>query len=225
MFAYSFHELGVDFLAGSGAKWQCGPARTGVLYIRNKVLSDCNPNPLPEFWPTITSTESIPETGLPPRTGNATASYDIAALLQNAGNPNSAQMAGFGAALTVWDRIGRKNIENHSVGLANRLKAGVAERWGVTALYSPTTDPRLRSAMTTFNPFARPADIQDKAKADAFVARVLDEHHIKIRYTTVAVIGSATPHYPLRISTHLFHSRRDVDRVLDATWRVSRAMG
>ena len=225
MFAYNFHELGVDFLAGSGAKWQCGPARTGLLYLRNKVLPEHNPNPLAEFWPTITSSEAYPEAGLPPRTSTATASYDVAALLQNAGNPNVAQMAGLGAAFRLWDQIGRKNIENHSVGLANRLKAAVAERWGVGALYSPKSDPRLRSAMTTFNPFARKADVLDKAKAEAFVARVLADHQIKIRNTTVAVIGSATPHYPLRISTHLFHSRRDVDRFVDAAWRVSRAVG
>jgi isopenicillin-N epimerase len=224
MFAYSFRELGVDFLAGSGAKWQCGPAHTGVLYLRNKVLPAFNPNPLPEFWPTISGSETYLDTGLPPRTSNGTASYDIAAVLQTAGNPNSAEMAGIGAACRLWDQIGRQNIENHSIGLANRLKAGVVERWGVAALYSPKTDPRLLTAMTTFNPFARPADGLDKAKADTFVARLLDEHHIKIRHTTLDVIGSATPHYPLRISTHLFHNRRDVDRFLDAAWRLSRAM-
>lgn len=223
MFACSFHELGVDFLAGSGAKWQCGPARTGVLYIRNKVLSAHNPNPLPEFWPTVTSAD-FPEGGLPPRAAGATATYDIAALLQNAGNASLVQMAGFDAVNALWDRIGRKNVENYSIGLANRLKAGVVERWGVNALYSPVSDPRLRCAMTTFNPFVRPADVQDHDKVATFVTRMQEEHHIIIRNTTCPVPGSPTPHYPLRISTHLFHTRRDVDRVLDACWRLSRAM-
>jgi hypothetical protein len=102
------------------------------------------------------------------------------------------------------------------LGLADRLKAGVAERWGVGALYSATSDPRLRSAMTTFNPFANPADVLDKAKADAFVARLHDEYRITIRNTIVPVIGSPTPHYAMRVSTHLFHRRRDVARFLDA---------
>lgn len=224
MFAYSFRELGVDFLAGSGAKWQCGPARTGVLYLRNKVLPAFNPNPLPEFWPTITSTSDYPEAGLPPRTGDATASYDIAALLQNVGNASLVNMAGFDAALQMWDRLGRQNIQNYSIGLANRLKAGVVERWGAGALYSPRSDPRLLCAMTTFNPWVRPADVLDHDKVTTFVTRMHDEYHITIRNTTCPVVGSATPHYPLRISTHLFHNRRDVDRVLDACWRLSRAM-
>jgi isopenicillin-N epimerase len=133
-------------------------------------------------------------------------------------------MAGFAAACATWDRLGRKKIQDYAVGLANRLKAGVAERWGTGALYSAKSDPRLLSAMTAFNPFARSADVQDKAKADAFVARLLAEHHITIRNTIVPVIGSPTPHYAMRVSTHLFHRRHDVDRFLDAAWRLSRAM-
>ena len=109
-------------------------------------------------------------------------------------------------------------------GLANRLKAGIAERWGIGALYSATSDPRLLCAMTAFNPFTNPTDVLDKVKADAFVARLHDEHHITIRNTIVPVIGSATPHYAMRVSTHLFHSRHDVDRFLDAAWQLSRAM-
>ncbi|MFC5091519.1 aminotransferase class V-fold PLP-dependent enzyme [Amycolatopsis plumensis] len=224
MFAYRYRELGVDFLAGSGGKWQCGPARTGVLYLRNKVLPAFNPNPLPEFWPSIGSTQDYPDAGLPPRTGTSTASYDIAALLQDVGNPSLAQLTGFAAACALWDRLGRQKIQDYSVGLANRLKAGIAERWGIGALYSAKSDPRLLCAMTAFNPFVRPADVLDKVKADAFVARLHDEHHITIRNTIVPVIGAPAPHYAMRVSTHLFHRRRDVDRFLDAAWQLSRAM-
>ncbi|HZM78910.1 MAG TPA: aminotransferase class V-fold PLP-dependent enzyme [Candidatus Limnocylindrales bacterium] len=224
LFAYKYRELGVDFLAGSGGKWQCGPARTGILYLRNKVLPQFNPNPLPEFWPTITSTQAYPDAGLPPRSTGPTASYDIAALLQDIGNPSLAQMAGFAKACQMWDAIGRQRIEEYSTGLATRLKQGIVERWGVSALYAPITDARLRSALTGFNPFANPADVMDKVKADAFVARMLEEHHITIRNTIVPVAGAPSTHFAMRVSTHLFHRRQDVDRFLDAAWRLSRAM-
>jgi selenocysteine lyase/cysteine desulfurase len=224
MFASKFRELGVDFLAGSGGKWQCGPARTGVLYLRNKVLPQFNPNPLPEFWPTTTSTQGYPDAGLPPRSTTSVASYDIAALLQDIGNPSLAQMAGFAKACQMWDGIGRQTIQDYVLGLATSLKQKIAERWGIGALYSPVDDARLRSAMTGFNPFANPADVMDKTKADAFVARLLAEHQITIRNTIVPVIGSAAPHYGMRVSTHLFHRRRDVDRFVDAAWQLSRAM-
>jgi isopenicillin-N epimerase len=224
MFAYKYRELGVDFLAGSGAKWQCGPARTGVLYVRNKVLPAFNPNPLPEFWLTVGSTQSYPDGGLPPRASTDIASYDVAALLQDVGNPSLAQFAGFAKACATWDTIGRQEIEDYSIGLATRLKHAIVERWGMSSLYSPVEDPRLLSAMTAFNPFATPVDVMDKVKADAFVARMLDEHRITIRNTIVPVIGEPSPNYAMRVSTHLFHTKHDVDRFVDAAWSLSREM-
>lgn len=224
MFAYNFRELGVDFLAGSGGKWQCGPSRTGVLYLRNKVVPQYNPNPLAEFWPTISSSQGYPDAGLPPRTTTSTASYDIAAILQDAGNPSLAQITGLDAACALWQQLGRQNIQDYILGLSAHLKAGLAERWGSDALYSPTDDQRLVSALSSFNPFARPADVMDLAKATEFVTRLHDEYKITIRTTIVPVIGAPAPHNAIRVSTHLFHNRRDVDRFVDSAWRLSRAM-
>ncbi|HYN93525.1 MAG TPA: aminotransferase class V-fold PLP-dependent enzyme, partial [Pilimelia sp.] len=225
MMAYRYRELGVDFLAGSGAKWQCGPARTGVLYLRNKVLPRYNPNPLPAFWPTVTSTQNYPAGGLPARTATEAASYDIAAILQDVGNPSYPQINGLLEACRIWDGIGRDAIERHSVGLGTTLKEEIADRWGTGALYSPLTDARLRTAITSFNPFGTPADVLDPARASAFVNRLREEYHITVRSTVVPVPGAAAPHNPIRVSTHLFHTRHDVRRFVDAAWRLSRALG
>jgi selenocysteine lyase/cysteine desulfurase len=224
MFNLPFRELGVDFLAGSGAKWQCGPARTGLLYIRNKVLPQFNPNPLPEFWPVVSSTQSYPPGGLPPRSTTSVASYDIAALLQDTGNPSLPLLNGLTTACALWDRIGRSRIEQYAIGLATHLKEEIAHRWGVDALYSPKDDPRLLSALTAFNPFANKADVLDAAKATTFVNRLLAEYHITVRSTIVPVVGAPAPHNPIRVSTHLFHSRHDVDRFVDSAWKLSRTM-
>jgi selenocysteine lyase/cysteine desulfurase len=223
LFAYRYRELGVDFLAGSGAKWQCGPARTGVLYLRNKVLPQYNPNPLPVFWPTVSSTMSYPAGGLPPRTTTATASYDIAALLQDTGNPNLAQLNAFTKACQIWDGIGRATIEQYSIGLADHLKAAIADRWGVGALYCPMDDPRLRSALTAFNPFANPTDVLDPTKATTFVSQLLADHHITVR-STIVPVPTGPAHNPIRVSTHLFHNRADVDRFVNAAWQLSRTL-
>lgn len=223
MMAYNFHELGVDFLAGSAAKWQCGPGGTGVLYIRNKVLSQYNPNPLPEFWPVVSS--SYPsEGGVPPRTSGSKESYDIAAYLQSVGNGSLAIMAGVRNVCEVWDRIGRARIQDYVLGHSAYLKELLAERWGVGSLYSPKDDPRLVCALTSFNPFRNPADVQDHAKSDQFVARMKDEYGIVIRNVDFPVIGSAAAHVPIRISTHLFHQRDDVERVVDAMWDLAGKM-
>lgn len=223
MMAYRFRELGVDFLAGSAAKWQCGPGGTGVLYIRNKVLPQYNPNPLPEFWPVVSS--SYPgEGGLPPRSSGPDESYDIAKYLQSVGNGSLAIMAGVRTACEVWDRIGRQRIQDHALELSARLKELIAERWGVPSLYSPKDDPRLASALTAFNPFRDPADVFDEAKSDQFVARMKDEYGIVIRNVDFPVVGSAKNPVPVRISTHLFHQRDDVERVVNAMWDLAGKM-
>jgi isopenicillin-N epimerase len=223
MMNYNFHELGVDFLAGSAAKWQCGPGGTGVLYIRNKVLSQYNPNPLPEFWPIVSS--SYPqEGGVPPRSTTDTASYDIGGYLQSVGNGSLVLNEGVRTVCEVWDRIGRQRIEDHVVGLSSYLKELVVERWGIESLYSPKDDPRLICALTSFNPFRNRTDVLDTEKSAEFVTRMRDEYRITIRNVDFPVIGSAQAHRPVRVSTHLFHQSKDVERLVDAAWDLSRKM-
>ncbi|PZT71322.1 aminotransferase [Streptomyces sp. SW4] len=223
MMAYGFHELGVDFLAGSAAKWQCGPAGTGVLYIRNKVLPRHNPNPLPEFWPVVSSGYPA-EGGLPPRSSGPTESYDIGAALQSVGNGSLALMSGVREVCEIWDRIGRARIQDHVLRLSAYAKELIAERWGVGSLYSPKDDPRLVCALTSFAPFRDPRDVHDAQKTATLVARLKDEYGIVIRTSDFPVTGSAKAHQAVRISTHLFHQEEDVQRVVDAVWRLSGEM-
>ena len=42
------HELGVDFYAGSGQKWMCGPEGSGALYVRPDRLDELEP-PFPGY--------------------------------------------------------------------------------------------------------------------------------------------------------------------------------
>jgi isopenicillin-N epimerase len=53
---------------------------------------------------------------------------------------------------------------------------------------------------------------------------MLDEYRITIRNTIVPVIGEPFPHYAMRVSTHLFHTKHDVDRFVDAAWSLAREM-
>lgn len=222
MLDYRWRELGIDFLAGSMAKWQCGPGGTGVLYVRNK-KTKWNSTDLPTFWPVISS--SYPRDGLGPRTWGTTSEYDIGRYLTSVGNGPLAQVAGLHEVCNLWDRIGRRRIHDYVNGLSQYCKELVAERFGVDRLYSPKDDARLRCALTGFNPFVTATDVMSKDKSDAFVERVKAEHGITIRNVDFPVVGAPAVHVGVRISTHLFHDRQDVERVVDACWKVSRAMG
>jgi selenocysteine lyase/cysteine desulfurase len=226
MFNMNFHETGIDFWGCSGHKWQCGPGGTGILYIRNRV-SSFNPLPLFNFWPSTTSA-----TVTEPRTNANAATYTIGARVQSIGNPNYPMLKAFSETCVYWDEIGRQRIEDHDLALSAYLKQKIAQHWGVGNLYSPMGDPELVSALTSFNPFhgsslqlqLGTAAQAETTQSSTFVTRMLNEYGIVIRNTAVPVIGSPAPHHPLRISTHLFHSRQDVDRLVASMRHLTKAM-
>ena len=89
------------------------------------------------------------------------------------------------------------------------------------------TYPKLVSALTSFNPFVNAADVLNSAKSDQFVARMLSDYSpgFVIRNVNVPVAGAPSDHYVMRISTHLWTSVHDVDRLVEAMWDLSRKMG
>ena len=234
MMAYDYAALGVDFMSGAGHKWQCGPGSTGILIIRNKIRSEYNQLPLPAYFPVTTSSYSTnrPRTDGSPgtvawteRATGPVATYDIAAVIQSCGSKHSPMLNALGKACAMWDEIGRDVIEEYILSLSMRLKDNIASRWGVQALYAPMDDPELVSALTSFNPFFyNPELITDAAASGMFVNRLRDEYGIIVRNTAVPVIGSSSLHRPIRVSTHLWHSVREVDRLVDACWDLADKM-
>jgi isopenicillin-N epimerase len=217
MMFYKYAELGVDFMAGAGHKWQCAPGSTGILVIRNKVRAEYNPLPLPAYFP-VTTSSYAPTIGGVPWANRATgpvATYDIGSVIQSCGSKHSPLINSVGVACDLWDSIGRQSIQDYILGLAMRLKTSIANRWGTRALYAPKDDPELLSALTSFSPFFwDPNAIKSSSISGTFVTRLLNEYGIVVRNTTVPVplaAGGFENHYPIRVSTHLWHSARDVD--------------
>lgn len=124
----------------------------------------------------------------------------------------------------MWDEIGRSTIQDYVLGLANELKRQIISRWGEAALYSPD-HPELASALTSFNPFFHdPELIKNSTAVGQFVSRLNNEYDIIIRNTRTPVRTSPTTTedvFPLRVSTHLWHDMRDVDRLVDACWDLA----
>lgn len=220
MMDYNYGELGMDFMAGAGHKWQCGPGSTGILIVRNKIRAS-NPLPLPKWYPVHSSSYAAKE-----RSTTGEASYDIAASITTCGSIHIPMYMALGKACEEWDAIGRKKIETYDITMASYLKEKIVELWGIESLYSPKDDPKLLSALTSFNPFQNKADIMDSTKANAFAARLLSDYKpgFVVRTANFPVIGATANHNAIRISTHLWSNASDIDRLVDAMWELSRKM-
>lgn len=209
----NLRELGVDFMAGSGSKFQCGPLGTGLLYARNKVFPEHNPLPLPRFWPVISTW--YPLVGdTPARTKTSVETYNMGDYLQSAGSASIARAAALAKACEIWNAIGRKRIEDRIMDLGRYAKLRIAEHFGESALYTPLHDTRLHAPLVAFKPFRAPEDAWNIKKVMAFVDRLESAHRIWIRWVEFEVPGSPHMHYAARICTHLFNSHDEIDRTL-----------
>lgn len=223
MLDVDLRSYGADFITCSGSKFQCGPLGTGLIYVRNKVIPESNPLPLPTFWPLISTW--YPMMGSPPpRTRGEVASYNIADYLQSAGSANLARGAALNRAFELWEEIGRDRIETYVAELAEYARGRLVEAFGEPAMYSPGADPRLRSPLIAFNPFPRPADAWNIKKFVGFVRRLESEHRIWTRWTEFDVPGSPHQHYAARITTHLFNTREEIDHSVRTMVRLATEM-
>ena len=267
MTTLNLHDMGCDFFAGSGHKWQCGPGQTGFLYIRNNnhpedrivtrptsdlapfgVPSDTvemaipgysNSTALPQYYPTNTLIYGA--AGIL-KDGARDPEHNIAAVLQLVGNGSRPSQNALTEVCEMWDNWGREAIEDYIVALAQYLRARIVDIWGEQSLslaYTTPSMPPAGTGLTSFNPFSPGFDYnaelsvaesqQQRSDSSATVATLRDEHRIVIRNNSVPhtlrsdPMQNAAPDTflsPLRISTHLFHSTADVDRVIRALQQV-----
>lgn len=219
-FDMNLHELGVDFLSGSGSKYQCGPMGTGILYARNKVLPEHNPLPLPAFWPVISLWYPI-EGELPPRTTGREPSYDIGTYVQKTGSSDLSRGPALQLAADIWGRIGRANIQRYVFGLSRYAKERVADQWGRDSLFSPLDDERLHCGMVCFQPFRDPADAADMNKFVELEERMEQEYGVNIRFTFFPERDAPGERFGVRLAPHLYNSRDEVDYTIDALIKLT----
>jgi selenocysteine lyase/cysteine desulfurase len=202
MIELDFHDMGCDFYAAPGHKWQCGPGCTGILYLRN------HGDNLPEFWTQNSSTYTFLAQG------RNRGDYDIAYSLQYRGQLNIPAQLAMVDVCNLWETIGRDRIEAYVCGLSEGLKQALMHKFGDdVALFSPDI-PALTSGLTSINPFD---DITDGDKIKTLVSRLEEDAGYQVRYTNFR-LGKDDAHdtYAVRISTHLFHSPEEVDGLVDA---------
>lgn len=179
MLNLNFHDMGCDFYAGAGHKWQCGPGQTGILYVRNNntpaagstyvknvtvggvaraltLPGYTNTTDLPRFWPTISGGYSM-TVGATLQGGVRDPADNVAATMMSIGNPSYPALRALQECCQMWDSWGRQNIENYIVALAQYLRSRIAAIWGqrsMATVYDANTPNHARIALTSFNPFS-----------------------------------------------------------------------
>jgi len=192
MFPFSLHGIGCDAYATSGHKWLLGPKETGLLYVRR------------EMWDVIRATFV-----------GAYSSGDYDHLKMKSTLHPSAQRYEYGtvsiplrcglhAGVKFLQRIGMDQVWARDRQLSSRLFEGLRTIADVEVL-SPA-DESIRSAMITF---------QHRKLTNLRLQEQLDKARLRTRAVGEGGLSA------LRISTHIYNSPDEVDRVIDAVRRAS----
>ncbi len=183
------HAIGCDSYATSGHKWMGAPHGTGVLYVRHDRQD--------EVWPTEVGAYSADAADLahPER-------FELVpdARRYEPGTRDTASLIGLGAAVDLLTEIGMERIAERALFLAQRLQRGLRALPGVEVL--TPADPALGAGITTL-------------KTDRVPFRQLYEAygaaHMRCRVVTEQGLDA------VRVSTHLFNSEDECDRVVAVT--------
>ena len=188
MFPFNLHELGCDAYATSGHKWLLGPKETGLLYVRNNMLDVIQPK--------FTGAYSADEFDL----ARNKLKFHPTAQRYEFGTVSAPLRFGLGTAIKFMQRIGMENVWKRDQALSTRLFKGLQEIPFVKVL-SPAHDAD-RSALITMQHEKLPyLELQSH----------LDKFNLRTRGVSEGGVNG------LRISTHIYNSIEEVDRVLEAT--------
>ena len=165
-------KLGCHAYATSGHKWLMGPKGTGLLYLSKDAQDIIRPMQFEESYNTYND-------------GN--------------GVVNLACIVGLGKAIEYLQSISINKIEEHNLGLRQRLYAKLKDLSNAKIL-SPG-DIRLASPMLTVL-------LQDRFEKISFVKMLFDKYKLSIRATHKEFGFNG-----IRFSMHVFNTEREIDKV------------
>ena len=174
-------EVGIDFLTAGTYKWLLAGHGVAPLYVREELLDLV----VPDRYGHLHVSEYLGEYRY--RLYDDARKYGYASMAFES-------VYQFSAALDYLLRIGVKDIERHTVGLAHRLQEGLAAQGH--AIWTPSGN---QSAIVTFE---HGQDVDT-------VQRSLEEARIKLSFKD----GGAK----LRASMALFNTAEEIDLLLDVT--------
>ena len=181
-------SLDVDTYASSSHKWMLAPKGTGLLYIRKEVQDRVQPVMLYSGYGVYSG---------------------------SSGTRNVPQILGHGVAMDFHNAIGRPRIEARCRTLMRLVRKHLRDIPALTLL-TPEQE-ELSSGVVTF--------ALDPVKGDRgeIVTRFWNEHNMILKpaqgtyaYVPEQHIAGPHPHYnPIRISTHIFNSEEEVEKMAE----------
>ena len=180
--------VGCDSYATSGHKWLGAPHGTGVLWVRPDRLDAVAPTEVGAY-----SSNAV--TGLPD-----VFTYNATAQRYEPGTRDTAGVAGLAAAVAFLTQIGMERVAARAHGLAGYLGERLRAIPGVEVL--TPKDDALRAGMTTLR--------TDRVPYDRLYA-LYAEAGMRCRIVTEQDLDA------VRVSTHLFNSEAECDRVVAVT--------
>lgn len=185
--------IGCDSFATSGHKWIGAPHETGILYLRRDRLDQ------------IALTEAGAYSGeLARLPGQFTVTP--AASRHEYGTRNAGLVVGVAEAIRFQEEVGRERIAAHGRELASLLQQELTGMRHITLL-TPRADD-LRASITTFR--------HARASAEKFFGYLWGQHQLRCRPVTEQGLEA------IRVSTHMFNTRADCDRVVAAVFAAGR---
>lgn len=185
---FDLHAIGCDSYATSGHKWLGAPHGTGMLYVRKDRLD--------EVIPTEVGAYSNSDFVIPDSLG-----YTPTAQRYEPGTRDVESVVGMKAAMEFMMSIGMDRVAAYTESIGRYLHEQLAALPGVEVLTPSAAG--LRGAMTTFK--------TSTVKYDELYRGLLQDHKLRCRIVTEQGLDA------LRVSTHIFNSRADCDRVVEGT--------
>lgn len=203
MLNFALRDLGCDFYATGFAKWLNGGHGTGMLYLRREWLDRLWPLEVdgPGGWNDGGSfglsdpADAELRSGWPAALRKFGTSYRYFGPL----------FQGLGAAFDLQERLGRARVEARIRELALYARLRLEEIQGARVL--TPNHPFLWAGLMSFT--------VPSPSLRALAAALAEEDNIVVR----AITHSATGFEALRVSTHVYNSHDEIDRLLFALER------
>jgi selenocysteine lyase/cysteine desulfurase len=191
MFPIDVHAAGVDSLCSGTYKWLLAGFGVAPFYIRPELMERLRLDRFGEFQ----IVRELPEHRFELKKTASRFDYDSRAF---------GAVFQLGASLTYLEKVGVASIEQHTVGLAQRLYDGLTKQG-----YRMFTPPGNRSSIVTLHATKPMEDVGAAFRAANIEVSVEDNRNQPQEYGNV------------RISTALFNTQDEVDKCLEVTRRLA----